>query len=209
MIYIFLDESGDLGFGERSTRWFVIATIITTNFRPIEKAVTKIWCSMSKKYQKHGELHANFHNSSIRRRFVKAISKIENLNIAYVVVNKRNTPHNIKYEHENLYTYATYVLLEKIQSLGIITHDNQVTLCADKRSTNKILNKHFTEYITKLTEKNRDEPIKVELINSSNSKSLQAVDFVSWAIFRKYERNDHELYDLIREQICSEQILYQ
>jgi len=37
---------------------------------------------------------------------------------------------------------------------------------------------------------------------------LQAVDFVSWAIFRKYERNDYEYYDVIKDKIVEEKLLF-
>jgi len=39
-------------------------------------------------------------------------------------------------------------------------------------------------------------------------KSLQAVDFVSWAIFRKYEYGDDSYYDLIKDKIMEENPLF-
>jgi len=34
------------------------------------------------------------------------------------------------------------------------------------------------------------------------------VDFVSWAVFRKYERGDSTHYDIIRERILEENPLF-
>ncbi len=41
-------------------------------------------------------------------------------------------------------------------------------------------------------------------LDSKNSPPLQAVDFISWAIFRKYEKNDITFYEIIKEKIIIE-----
>lgn len=51
MIYLFLDESGDLGFSERSSRWFILTIVLTTNHRKIEKCVKKAHRGLKKKYR--------------------------------------------------------------------------------------------------------------------------------------------------------------
>ena len=42
----------------------------------------------------------------------------------------------------------------------------------------------------------------------AKQKALQAVDFVSWAIFRKYEYKDDTYYNLIRGKIVEENPLF-
>jgi len=42
----------------------------------------------------------------------------------------------------------------------------------------------------------------------AEQKALQAADFVSWAIFRKYEYNDDNYYNLIRGKIVEENPLF-
>jgi len=39
MAYIFLDESGDLGFKPKSSKWFVATIILTSNPKKIEKNI--------------------------------------------------------------------------------------------------------------------------------------------------------------------------
>lgn len=43
---------------------------------------------------------------------------------------------------------------------------------------------------------------------SSEEKSLQAVDFISWSIFRKKEKNDENYYNIIRGKIAEENLLF-
>ncbi|MCK4635926.1 MAG: DUF3800 domain-containing protein [Candidatus Moranbacteria bacterium] len=44
MAYIFLDESGDLGFDfskQKTSKFFIVTCIFTNNKRPIEKIIKK------------------------------------------------------------------------------------------------------------------------------------------------------------------------
>jgi len=56
--------------------------------------------------------------------------------------------------------------------------------------------------------KRRDCVFTVELHSSHDNKSLQAVDFISWAIFRKYEKNDYEYYEKIKNKVVQESLLF-
>ncbi len=42
----------------------------------------------------------------------------------------------------------------------------------------------------------------------AEQKALQAADFVSWAIFRKYEYDDTAYYDIIEKKIVEERPLF-
>ena len=62
-MYIYLDESGDLGFNKRSSKHYVIAVLATHDPKTIENALkryrTKIRTTPSKKYRKLGEFKFN------------------------------------------------------------------------------------------------------------------------------------------------------
>jgi len=50
--------------------------------------------------------------------------------------------------------------------------------------------------------------LEVEIKTPSEEKSLQAVDFASWAIFRKYEHGDDDYYKIIKGSIVEENPLF-
>ena len=77
MSYIFLDESGDLGFSERSSRWFILTIVFTSNHRRIEKCIKKVHKNLKKKYKRVSELHAYHTNKITRKRILKLL--FENL----------------------------------------------------------------------------------------------------------------------------------
>ena len=79
---------------------------------------------------------------------------------------------------------------------------------ASKRETNKILNLNFEDYIRSVIKNNHKLDIDVQIKTPSEEKSLQAVDFISWSIFRKYESSDLEYYKIIKKLIVEENELY-
>lgn len=56
MSYIFLDESGDLGFEDSKTnsKFFIITVIFTPNKKSIEKIVKKVHAGLRKKIKAFG-----------------------------------------------------------------------------------------------------------------------------------------------------------
>jgi hypothetical protein len=50
--------------------------------------------------------------------------------------------------------------------------------------------------------------INIAIKTSFEEKTLQAVDFASWAIFRKYEKNDDSYYKIIKGKIIEENPLF-
>jgi hypothetical protein len=50
--------------------------------------------------------------------------------------------------------------------------------------------------------------LRIEIKTPAEEKSLQAVDFVSWAIFRKLEFGDDTYYNYIKKKIVEEDSLY-
>jgi hypothetical protein len=81
MWYIYMDESGDLGFDWRKkpSRYFIITFIATSNKKPIEKLVKKTHSLLRKNVKKlsGGILHANKEKPVTRNRLLSGFSKTD------------------------------------------------------------------------------------------------------------------------------------
>jgi hypothetical protein len=67
----------------------------------------------------------------------------------------------------------------------------------------------FDRYIKfKMKFKNSDCDIEVLHKNSTTDGCLQVLDFISWAIFRKYESKDEIFYDRIKNKITTEKQMF-
>ena len=90
----------------------------------------------------------------------------------------------------------------------LISKKENIILVASKRETNKFLNQNFHDYIRRQLKSNHGTEIAVEIKTPAEEKCLQAVDIASWSIFRKYEYGDDSYYQILKQIIIEENILY-
>jgi len=208
MTHIFLDESGDLGFDPKSSRWFIITIVLTNNHRKIEKCVKKIHGGLKKKYKKIKELHAYHADYITRKRILKLLSETGDLKILCIVLNKEKVFVDLRKQKNYLYNYTANILMDRLHNKNILNPNGEIHIVIDQRETNKFLKSNFENYLTKNLVKRGNNNFKIKIKPSHAEKCLQAVDFVSWAIFRKYEKNDYEYYLILKDKIIEENMLY-
>lgn len=211
MNYLFLDESGDLGFNfkkEGTSTVFVITCLFTQNKKPIEKIVKKIHSHLSKKLKKKsGVLHAFKEKPTTRIKLLEKIAYSE-CSIMTIYLNKNKVYTKLYDEKAVLYNYVANILLDRIYSKGSISPDDSFLLVASKRETNKFLNDNFKTYLKSKMTNSHKINITIEIKSPYEEKSLQVVDFASWAIFRKYQFGDESYYNIIKKKIIEENPLF-
>lgn len=209
--YIFMDESGDLGFNPKknNSKYFVITILATGDKRPIEKIVKNVHRMLRKKVKKlsGGILHAVKEKPATRKRLLTFLAEKECL-IMTIYLNKAKVYTKFHEEKHVLYNYVTNILIDRIMTKRLIDKNSVVYLIAARRETNKFLNDNFKTYLENQIKNKHGLKITIEIKNPSEEKSLQAVDFVSWGIFRKYERGEDLYYSLIKKRIVEENPLF-
>ena len=208
MWYLYLDESGDLGFKKSSSKWFLFTIAISQDGRALERVVKKIWRPLKKKFKKLGELHASQEKDVTRRRMLTRLNEIDDLKILCVILNKQKVYVDLQNQKNYLYNYTANILLDRLYSQKVLAASEPIHLFVDRKDTKKRLRENFISYLTQSMKKRRDGAFVVELHSSHENKALQAVDFISWAIFRKYERGEYEFYEIIKEKISDERLLF-
>mgnify|MGYP002623620788 CR=1 FL=1 len=210
-MYLYLDESGDLGFDfskRKTTRVFVITCLFIEHKRSIEKIVKRVHSNLAKKYKKRkGVLHSFKEKPVTRQRILKGLAQKE-ISIMTIYLNKSKVYTRLKDEKPVLYNYVTNILLDRIYSRRGVFSSTKVCLVASKRETNKFLNQNFKDYLNRQISARHNIEIEIQIKTPFEEKALQAVDFVSWAIFRKYEHGDEDYYNLIRDRIVEESPLF-
>lgn len=207
-MYIYLDESGDLGFSKRSSKWFLITVAISQDGRCLERVVKKVWRSLHKKHKHIGELHASHEKDMTRIKMLQMIAACDDVKIMTVVLNKSKVYVDLQEQKNYLYNYTANILLDRLHNSDILPNGETIDLVVDRKDTKKALRENFINYLSSSMSKRRAENFTVTLHASHENKSLQAVDFVSWAIFRKYEKGDFEFYELIKNKIVDERPLF-
>ncbi len=211
MPYIFLDESGDLGFNfrkKKTSKFFIITCLFVVNKRLIEKKVRKTHAELKKKYKKRfGVLHAVKEKPTVRRRLLKRLNEKDCV-IMTIYLNKKRVYTRLQEEKAVLYNYVANILLDRIYSKKLVPIGKKIELIASKRETNKFLNKNFRRYLNSQVKNKHKIEIVIKIKTPYQEKSLQAVDFVSRAIFRKHEYGDDSYYNIIKSKIVEENPLF-
>jgi len=211
MGYIFLDESGDLGFDfkkPKTSKYFVVACLFVENKKPIEKITKKTHSELKKKYKRRlSILHAVREKPITRKRLLERLNK-KDCSIMTIYLNKRKVYTRLQDEKQVLYNYVTNILLDRIYSKRLVAGKNKITIVASKRETSKYLNENFKTYLNNQAKNHHKVEIEAVIKTPFEEKSLQVVDFVSWAIFRKYEYGDESYYNVIRSKIVEENPLF-
>lgn len=210
MAFIFMDESGDLGFDFSrvgTSNYFVIAFLCCENKRPVEKCVKKVHLGLRRRYGHIGVLHAYQEEPATRRRLLSGLAGRDCRAMA-VILNKRKVYASLQDEKAVLYNYVTNILLDRIFTKKLLPGGGPYHVVASRKETNRFLNENFTAYLGRQLEKNHRVDVSIEVRTPAQEKGLQAADFVSWAVFRKYERADDSYAALIQKRIVEENWLY-
>jgi len=210
MATIYLDESGDLGFSKtkRVSKYFIVTILFTEEEKRIEKLVKLTHANLRKKVKRlsGGVLHAVKESPKTRKKLLSKLVTLK-LRVMVICLNKSKVYTKLQNEKHVLYNFVTNILLDRIFSKKIVD-SNTITIIASKRETNRFLNQNFESYLkTQVTSKHKVK-INIEVKTPGQVKQLQAVDFISWSIFRKYERGDSKYYDIIKKVIVEESFLF-
>jgi len=211
MGYIFLDESGDLGFNFKklkTSKYFVVAFLFVENKSSIEKIVKKTHAELKKKYKRRfGVLHSVKERPITRQRLLKRLNE-KDCAVMTIYLNKRKVYTKLQDEKQVLYNYVTNILLDRIYSKRLVAGKDKITIVASRRETNRYLNENFKTYLNNQAKNHHKVEVEAVIKTPFEEKSLQVVDFVSWAIFRKYEYGDESYYNIIRNKIVEENPLF-
>lgn len=212
MSYIFFDESGDLGFDfnkRRTSRYFVVTFLLTREKRIIERSVKKTFRGLSARESKGhpGVLHSVNELPKTRQKLLTRLAQ-HDISVLTLYLDKKRIYTKLKDEREVLYNVITNTLLDMIIVKKIIPTDQPIIFVASQRETSRFLNNNFKNYLEDNAERNHKLKLTVDVKTPHQEKGLQAVDFVSWAIFRHFEYSDTTYYEIIKHRIVEESPFY-
>jgi len=210
---VFVDESGDLGFGKGSSKYITIGALITTHPEIVERIPRRIRKRRLKKsLLQKPEL--KFHNSSpdVRRSVLKMVMALQDISIASMTVNKIGMPDGFRHSPERFYDCVCGELLADI----IVNRGGRgaYRVVFDARPHNRPPGYDFGGRVGAIVGRELTRagliPVRIDVsvIGSHNSGGLQTADFVVGSIQRKHERDDHSYSRIIAPAITVEKMLF-
>lgn len=193
---LFLDESGDLGFGTGSTRYFIIGFIAVNDEVKFRRKIRRV----KKRLGLSGQVELKaFHSSdAVRLEVLKAIAASD-IQIQTVSVFKPKVYDHLRTDTNILYNYAAkWLLIPFLEERQY----NHVRIIVDMRITKLSSGMRFDDYIKAELWGERGIPTRLEVhhLDSMHSLGLQAVDFVTHALFRGRERDDWRFWNIVKSK---------
>jgi hypothetical protein len=202
-VKIYIDESGDLGFGPRMTKYFVIAALIVRDDLPIRRCFAKIRRNTVRKSIKQlPEFKYHASDDITVRRVVHCIAGAD-LDIAYALLRKDEVYDRLRPHHQTIYNYVCGSLVS-----AIVTRYqpcDPIDLIVDK-SPSCVGQDLFNDYIVfKAMDQNRNgiaglDSIRIAHKDSRQEACIQAADFVAGVVHRYYRDGDEAHFDAIESK---------
>lgn len=211
MLYLYLDESGDLGFdfvNKKPSAFFTIC-VLAVKGRENDRALTKAVRAVLRRRHflrsdKEGlELKGYTASPEMKKFFYKKAGSVE-FKLYSVTLNKKSVCQHLAIDKDRTYNYIARLTLEHVDFKDAAV---RVIMTVDKSKSRQGV-VEFDNYVISQIKSFIDPLVPLDIIhvNSQESPGLQAVDMFAWGIFRKYERNDLEWFNVFKARVCLDRV---
>lgn len=212
-MYIFLEESGDLGTNKNgSSRYFILLMLVCesrNDFYALRQAAAK---TLKRKVNKNNkakkikeELKGIDTTQQVKSYFYEMIKSL-NIKLYVLVLDKADMMDRAlsKINKHAVYNELTLGLLEQVNFPPNIKF---LQFMADEWKT-KASAKVFNQEIRLLVEKRTTNiACTIEHLNSKDEAGLQCADLFAYGFFQKYEHHQQAWYSVFAEKIIIEKII--
>jgi hypothetical protein len=209
-MYIYLDESGDLGFDfskKGTSEKFTLTLLVCDSLqakKALKKAISRTVKNKIKGKRKidksFKELKGTNTTITVKEYFYRQI-KSDAWGLYTVILNKRRVYSQFHpgTGQGKLYNFLSRFIIQRLPLNHVQTN---VHLIVDK-SKNRAEIRDFNQYLQNYIEGQLplNTGLSIEHLSSHEDPGLQAVDLFCWGIARKYNRRDTQWYDCFADKI--------
>lgn len=209
MWYLYLDESGDLGFdfvSKKPSKFFTVAILAVNGIENNRRLIKGVKTTMRRKLnpKKHRkrivqELKGRSTTLEVKQYFYKQVKGI-NFEIYAMTLNKRRVYERLTRQKARVYNFIARQVIDKIPFEK--NKVNRVEFIIDK-SKSKPEIEEFNSYIHSQIQGRLEPKITLDMYhwNSQENAGLQAADVFCWGIFQKYERRNIDWFEIFEKKI--------
>lgn len=207
-VHVFGDEAGDLVFkppGNGISRYFMIGTVTIDDCSIGEKVL-----ALRREFAWEGLYLDQFHATSDRQRVRDRVFELiagENIRFDATILDKRKAQKELRDDPLYFYKLAWYLHFKYVASQIADSNDELLVVASSlqikrKRKTTKTaVHEAVTEVVNQVSP---TVTCHCAFSPSASDPCLQVADYLTWAVQRKYESEDHRSYDLVRHLVESE-----
>jgi len=205
-MYVYLDESGDLGFGQGGTKYFTIAFVVMENPVPFRRCVKRV----KEKYHipRDVELKGNTTRTLIKEDLLKRFAELD-IEVHAITVKKMNVELKLRKDTNILYNYM--VGLSLVERIMEEPPNARIVINVDRRIVAVTSGFNFNKYLRyKIWYERERQDINLEIqhLDSHEAYTIQGIDVICNSIFKKYNSNSYKLFNIIQEKVKSDRRLF-
>lgn len=206
MWWLYLDESGDLGFdfvNKKPSEFFTICILATSSSHTNKRFRYAVRKTLKRKVNHHrrhpvNEFHA-YDTSMSAKTYACELLREERFGIYALTLNKRRVFDSLAENKPRVYNYVARLVVDKIP---FEMAEGNVLLTVD-RSKGSAQRREFNSYITTQLQGRLDPNVRLDIVHEDSVRSagLQLVDMFAWAIHRKHEHRDEVCLSCFQEKV--------
>jgi hypothetical protein len=206
-IDIFVDESGDLGFTDKASKYFIIGYVVANcPFRAEVDVKRQLKKLNLRNHHKINEFKFTNDRDFVRHKFLNLIDSLE-IEAGTVVIKKTAVVERLRDNKKKLYNFviAEYIMRNVMAVYGDIDHINlHLDQSMSKRSREEF-GRYFTEKVSwKIyASGNSGRQITNNVFHdySHQQPCLQIADYIAGSSFQLHERSKSQYYEMIKAKV--------
>ena len=206
MMYVYLDESGDLGFGQGGSRYFTIAFVVVKDPIYFIRCIKEI--KIKHNIPRNVELKGNTTREVIKEELLSRFQRLD-IEVHAITVRKKNVEPKLRKDTNILYNYVVWLLL--VERILAETAGSKVCIDVDRRVISITSGFKFNEYLRYKTwyeGQRQDIDLEINHRDSHRNYAIQGIDVICNSIFKKYNSNNYKLFNIIQGKVKSDKRLF-
>lgn len=205
-LYTFADEAGDFNFSRngRASRYFIVCTLTCHSCSSLGGALLDLRRELIWKGEPVGEyFHATEDKQPVRDA-VFSLLQTQDFQIQATIMEKAKAQPRVRSSDARFYKYGWYYHLQYAapKFLGGTTEVLITTASVGTHKGQAVFSAAVNDVAQQVIRGGRKW--QTNFCRSIGDPCLQAVDYCTWALQRKWERGDSRSYDLVKDRIIHE-----
>ncbi len=200
-VEVYLDESGDLGFSDRSSKHLVIVALATAAPHSLARIVRKAHRKFSLDDGSGAEFKFNRSREPMRRFFLERVAETGSW-IVWGCATKSGATQRSLGKSDLVWRY---VAARTVSEMSRATRTRSIHLVLDRFSPRPNLNRALAAHLAEEAETHHaghfPPTVRVSLVESGRSEGLQVADYVAGAVFQSVERGDSSYLRMIQSRV--------
>ena len=200
--YYFFDESGNLDFSPNGSRYYLFGILSTRDPAPLDWALTQLRYEMLSEGLELECFHAAEDTQAVRSRVFATLCAVGGFELDVLVADKRAVHPELRDPFE-FYARMGHVLLDAVLRRRADA-EGAIVVVTDRLPLQRHRQAAEKAFKTAIRETLGERPFAIVHHSSAAHCALQAVDYCTWAVQRKWHRGDARSYALVRPWLRSE-----